>query len=328
MGLLGFIFYSFVYAQSKQAGMDSTFQAYMKKAGAEIRESGFADSLQKKYAEVFYNYYLKHPDSEAGNQALWATFTMWGNLGAGEQYDEATERFSYDSENWRIAIMAGHNVYYKDEEKSIEEFIGFVEELRNKLTHPVSKSQALLYLARHNNKEGNSQKTVELAREIIDINANEFYVEQALGFQHEAETLAIGVKAPGFEAATVEGQKISLSGLSGKVVILEFRATWCGPCKPEIPHLKSLQNRYSENELKIVGISLDYEKEKLEKYVEKEEMDWPQILQTKQYDDEISELYNVYVIPRSFIIGRDGIIIAKNLRGKDFENKVVEIMQE
>lgn len=316
------------FGQTRESITDSTFSAFMKSAGADLNEHNYADSLQIKYSEIFYDYYLDNPDSETGKLAIERAFIMWGNLGAYDRYKEVTENLSYDSAIWNIAMLTGHNVYYLAEGKSIEDYVNFVLQIKDKLTHPESKSQALFYLARYYNREGETDKMIEAAREIIEINASDFFVDKALGFQHEAEKLGIGSSAPDFNAQTIQDNTISLSEQKGKVVILEFWATWCGPCLPDIPHLKFLHSKYSEDELQIIGVSLDTNTEKLMNFIAKEEMHWPQIIQDNKYDDEITSKYNVYIIPRSFIIGRDGKIVAKNLREEELEKEIAKLVQQ
>ena len=316
------------FGQTQKSLTDSTFSAFMDSASVDLNEHNHADSLQHKYSEIFYDYYQNSPDSETGKMALERAFFMWGNLGAYDRYTEVTENLSYDSDIWNIAMLTGHNVYYLAEGKSIEDFVDFVQQIKDKLTHPESKSQALFYLARYYNREGETDKMIEAAREIIEINANDFFVNTALGFQLEAEKLGIGSPAPNFKAQTIQGQTLSLAEHKGKVVILEFWATWCGPCLPDIPHLKTLYSTYAEDELQIIGVSLDTDSEKLRSFIAKEEMHWPQIIQPNQYDDEITSKYNIYIIPRSFIIGRDGKIVAKNLRGEELEKEIAKFVQQ
>lgn len=315
-------------AQSITAKSDSAFKAYLNKAWDEVSESGFDDSLQTKYSSEFYTYYLQHPDTKLGSQALSSAFTMWGNIGAADKFDEAVAHLDYDSEMWQKIIVSGSNAYFKHEERTQEEYYNRLHELKDKLTHPESKSEVLLVLARKYNAKGETDKTIQLARELIEINASDFYVRQALGFQREAEHLGTGAEAPDFTAATIDGKELSLSDYRGNVVLLEFWATWCGPCLPEIPHLKNLHSTYSGQDFKIIGISLDRESTKLEAFIREENMGWSQIHQAKRWQDEIPRLYNVYMIPRSFLIDRDGTILTKDLKGEALEKKIAKLMNE
>lgn len=316
------------FGQSQQSSVDSTFSAYMDSASVDLRNHNYSDSLQTKYSDEFYHYFEQHPKSETGQGALWRAFLLWGNLGEAKKMDEAMAQLSYDSKIWRQIIVPISNGYHLSDQKTREDYIALLEKLQSILTDPESKSEVLFALARHYNSKSNSQKVIELAREMIEINANDFYVEKALGFQHEAESLGIGVQAPNFKAKTLLGNQISLADQKGKIVILEFWATWCGPCMPEIPHLKLLNSKYSEDEFQIIGVSLDTNSEKLEEFLKEKEMEWPQIIQPKQWDDEITTKYNVYVVPRSFIIGRDGKIVGKNMRGKELEKEVAKLIQQ
>lgn len=314
-------------AQSITALSDSAFKAYLNNAWEKVSESGLDQNLQAKYADEFYEYYLQHPDTELGSDALSSAVTMWGNIGAADEFDEAVAGLDYDSDIWQKVIASGSNAYFKHEERTLEAYRKWLHQLKGKLTHPESKSEVLLWLARHYNGEGETEKTIALARELIEINANNFYVQQALGFQQEAEHLGVSTQAPDFTASTIDGKEISLSDFRGNVVLLEFWATWCGPCLPEIPHLKKLHSTYSDQDLNIIGISLDRDSTKLEAFIQEKNMGWNQIYQSKRWEDEIPKMYNIYMIPRSFLIGRDGTILAKDLKGEALKNKIAELLE-
>jgi peroxiredoxin len=303
------------HAQSQQSSKDSTFSAYMDSASVDLRDHKYSDNLQKKYSDEFYQYFKQHPNTETGHEALWRAFLLWGNLGEAEKVDEAMSMIDRDSKTWSRIIVQINNAYYLSDNKTRQDYIEVLEKLKRDLTHPESKSAVLFALARHYNSKNNSQKVIGFAREMIEINANNYYVEKALGFQLEVESLGIGARAPDFKASTVQGNQISLSNQKGKIVILEFWATWCGPCMPE----KGVQ---------IIGVSLDTDSEKLTSFLNEREMNWPQILQPQEWDDEITQMYNVYVIPRSFIIGPDGKIVAKNIRGEELEKEIAKLVPQ
>lgn len=163
---------------------------------------------------------------------------------------------------------------------------------------------------------------------MINLDAVDVHVNQGLGYLREIASLNVGQEAPPFQAETIQGEKLSLADQEGKIVILEFWATWCGPCKPEIPHLKSIDETYPNEKVQVIGISLDKDLTKLGEFIAKEEMKWPQIIQPEEWNGVIAEKYNVSGIPRSYIIGPDGKILAKDVRGKDLEDKIAELVSE
>lgn len=315
-------------SQINEAKSDSAFKEYFENAWEKITDSNFSDSLQQKYADEFYAYYKQNPDAETGHHAIASAFMMWGNIGAADKFDNAVENLSYDSKIWTSAIVYGSNAYTRDENRTREEYYSWLEILKNKLTHPESKSEVILWLARYYHEKEDTDRVIKLARSLIDINASEFYVNQALGFQQEIENLTIGAKAPDFSTKTIRGKQISLSDFKDQIVLLEFWATWCGPCLPEIPHLKTIDSTYADRDFQLIGISLDSDTTKLNEFIQKEHIDWLQIQQPDQYDDQITNLYNVYVIPRSFIIGHKGTILAKDLRGIELEEEIEKLLEK
>ncbi len=120
---------------------------------------------------------------------------------------------------------------------------------------------------------------------------------------------ANGEKAPDFELSTLEGEVIKLSDYLGKIVIVDFWATWCGPCRMAVPELVELQNEYRDN-LVIIGISLDqsYTQHNLKPFIENYGINYPIVLGTL----EVVEAYgNIRGIPTSFIVDQNGEIVNK-----------------
>ena len=113
--------------------------------------------------------------------------------------------------------------------------------------------------------------------------------------------------------------------MKDKIIFLGFWATWCGPCIPEISHLKSIQSKYSEDKLQIIGRSLDTDLERLKQFIKSKEMRWPQIIQAEEWDDDIIKAYNVSGIPRTCIVGKEGKIVAKDLRDEELEEEIKKI---
>ncbi len=318
-----------ILGQSSTSEVDSTFENYMNNAWEEIREADFSDSLQNAYSENFYNYYKENPDSETGEKAFSQAFLMWGNTGKSEYLKEALQSLDNDSELWRSIINPMSNIYAKNQELDMSEYYNLIEYLSENLTEPKSRSEVLLkMLRRKSQQEDSKNEAVELARELVELDAHEFYVTQGLGFLHEFESLNIGQKAPDFQSQSISGDDISLDSLEGQFVILEFWATWCGPCLPEIPHLKDLYEKYKNSGFAIVGISLDRDKETLMNFIDEREMEWSQIYIENGWEGELPRLFNVSGIPRMYLLDPEGNIVGRDLRGEEMISKVESLIAE
>lgn len=136
---------------------------------------------------------------------------------------------------------------------------------------------------------------------------------------------AIGAKAPDFSAPTPEGGELALSDVKGKVVLIDFWAGWCRPCRAENPNLVKLYNEYHDKGFEILGVSLDRKAEEWKQAIADDGLVWKQISNV-QYFDKIAELYNVQAIPANFILDENGVILAKNLRGEELQNKIAELL--
>lgn len=221
------------------------------------------------------------------------------------------------------------NIFAKDEELSMSEYYDLLHYLSDNLEDQKSRSEVLLELLRWRSaQEDKKSEAVELARELVELDADEFYVNKGLGYLHEFESLNIGQKAPDFTAQTIDGQEISSTDLEGQIVILEFWATWCGPCLPEIPHLKYLYEKYQDNGFTVVGISLDRDKETLVNFIDENEIQWPQVYVEDGWESDLPRKYNVTGIPNMYLLDADGKIIEKNIRGEEMVSTIDNLINE
>lgn len=124
----------------------------------------------------------------------------------------------------------------------------------------------------------------------------------------------------------LDGREVDLAKMKNKVVLVDFWATWCGPCKAEMPNVIATYGKYKEKGFEIVGISLDEDKAEVEKYVGEQKMTWPQYFDGKGWENKIAREYGISSIPATFLIGKDGKIIASNLRGEDLEKAVSDAL--
>lgn len=300
-----------------QSEVDSAYIDYVNNSWDEIRETEDDDHIQTKYASEFYEYYLDHQNTEAGKKAIKSALLMWGNTGNADMMDKAITTIAFDSEIWSRVPNSLGNAYARDSSRTHQEALDKLESLADKVTNPDGKSSILTTLVRvYKRNPDTHQKTLKYAQELVNINENEWYVDIGLGAIYELESLGVGQVAPEFTAATYKGDEFNLADHDGKYIILDFWATWCGPCMPEVPIIKSLRETYAEKDLTIVSIALEDKSEKFDKFLMENGMTWPQIIQEKQWQDEIPTLYNIGGIPQKYIIGPEGNIVAKNLRGE------------
>lgn len=139
----------------------------------------------------------------------------------------------------------------------------------------------------------------------------------------------IGDAAPGFEAPTLDGGKITLDDFRGKFVLLDFWATWCGPCIAETPNLKDTFEAFGEGgKFAMIGLSLDDNAEAPRKYVEENALGWIQVFLGSFSETEVPSDYGVFAIPSIWLIGPDGKVVAKNLRGAGIKQAIAEALGE
>lgn len=134
------------------------------------------------------------------------------------------------------------------------------------------------------------------------------------------ERLAAGKPAPDFTLPTLDGKSFTLSQMKGKIKIVDFWASWCGPCRLNNPSLKKLYAKYQSKGLEMVSVSLDDNRKRWNDAVIKDGLPWVQVSSLKGWKDEIVRTYNVTAIPAIFILDEDNRIIARDIRGEALEN--------
>jgi peroxiredoxin len=158
-------------------------------------------------------------------------------------------------------------------------------------------------------------------------------VKESPGAKKFAETLpklksvAIGATAPEFAEADSTGKIVSITSFRGKYVLIDFWASWCGPCRAENPNVVEAYNRYKNQKFTIVGVSLDQPtgRAKWLAAIKKDGLDWTQLSDLKFWNSQTAGLYGVRAIPQNFLLDPNGKIIAKNLRGDDLNDKLAEL---
>jgi len=134
--------------------------------------------------------------------------------------------------------------------------------------------------------------------------------------------LRVGVEFPDFQVKDIDGKPLSVSQFKNKIVLVDFWASWCGPCEGEMPHVVSAYEKYHSQGFEIIGISLDNNRDSFLKFMKKYGMTWPQYFDGKGWQNDLASQYAVNSIPATFLLGPEGKIIAKNLRGAALEDAV------
>ncbi|WP_448701459.1 redoxin domain-containing protein [Mucilaginibacter sp. AW1-3] len=144
-----------------------------------------------------------------------------------------------------------------------------------------------------------------------------------------AKTTAIGSIAPDFTQADTSGKPVTLSSLRGKYVLIDFWASWCGPCRQENPNVVRVYNQYKAKNFTVLGVSLDREDGKAAwlKAIKDDGLTWTQVSDLKYWANQAGVLYKVNSIPQNYLLDPTGKIIAKNLRGADLEAKLAEVLK-
>jgi peroxiredoxin len=139
--------------------------------------------------------------------------------------------------------------------------------------------------------------------------------------------LKIGAAAPVFTQVNPAGKAVSLASYKGKIVLVDFWASWCSPCRQEIPNLLSQYKMYKDKGFEILSVSLDSSRDKWLKAVQQEGMGWAQVSDLNGSSNSVARLYGVSAIPATFLVDRDGKLISTNLRGEDLNKKLAELFK-
>lgn len=186
-----------------------------------------------------------------------------------------------------------------------------------------------MMLAQFAQQEG-KMDSVKLVKEVFDGRAKEnpssSYAQVSQALQSMLNKPSIG-SSPEFSGTTVEGTSISLDDYKGKVVLLDFWATWCPPCIESLPELKQVYQKYHKEGFEIIGISLDRSIEPLTEFIDEENLDWVHVFD----DDQASSLadqFSVTSIPSLFLLDQDGKIVALDPRGEgELEAEVAKLLK-
>ncbi|PJR04571.1 TlpA disulfide reductase family protein [Avrilella dinanensis] len=242
--------------------------------------------------------------------------------------EEKIKRFEEENnEKMMQARMSGDETVMNELR---EEYMKIADELgevsKNFVKNNKNFASLMMLSQLHQNKQITDEELIEIYNGMDDSLKATKVGKDIQELVNNAAKLAIGQPAPDFSAPTPEGTEESLKENLGKVTVIDFWAAWCGPCRKENPNVVRIYEKYKDQGLSIIGVSLDRDKDAWLKAIADDGLTWTQISNLAYFSDPIAKEYNINAIPATFILDADGNIAAKDLRGQELEDKIAELL--
>ncbi len=192
--------------------------------------------------------------------------------------------------------------------QALQEYEDGIRQLMKEYPNRREVYQMLLGLA----SKSSMDKSRSLAEDIVAGQAPEEIKRQAKAMLKRMDMVG---RKPAIKFTAIDGREVDMEKLMGKVVLIDFWATWCGPCVAELPNVKEVYDKFHSKGFEIVGISLDKDKDALTQFIAKEKMAWPQYFDGKGWENAISQEFGINSIPAMWLVDKSGQI--RDLNGRD-----------
>jgi thiol-disulfide isomerase/thioredoxin len=302
---------------SDQDAHDNEFQRVFTEARVDLRNHRYDEAIKE---------FRRAAELKKGQCAECYSFTAQTYFQMGKFKDAAAaqrQALALKPENEAEAVnQLGVFLYKQDDSKALAESVEVFQ-------HAIDLGKGQVPIAYFNLghallKQGKEQEGIKALKSYLEADPETDRASQVRALIANPRLVGVNL-APGFSVKSVSGDEISLEGLKGKVVLLDFWATWCGPCRQEMPAVKGIWKKYKDNQFVIIGISQDRDRGALDRYLKEEGITWPQILDGQ---GRISRTYGVRGIPHTVLIDQEGAVRAVGLRGGSLSSKIGELIKK
>lgn len=246
------------------------------------------------------------------------------------------EKFPNDARRWKVRLFEGMTAKMResigvptkgDMKSALDEIVKSTD------ADPETKSEAsaIIVLSSAEGTEGgevSSEEWTKLAEAHLKAFPDSKRNKMIQAKMDSMKTLAdLKSKPLEIKFTAVDGSEVDLSKMTGKVVLIDFWATWCGPCVAEVPNVVKTYEKLHAKGFEIIGISLDQDKSKLESFTKEKNMAWAQYFDGKGWQNEISTRYGINSIPAMWLVNKKGMVVSTNARAK-LEETVEKLLAE
>jgi peroxiredoxin len=223
---------------------------------------------------------------------------------------------------------------FADELKQFDDLVQKHKEATPDELAQVLDRKAMLYQRVFKDDKKHQEILVQIAKDFPGSKQAKAAQEEAEMRKQQAEaekiqaTLVKGNKFPEFEVKDLQGNPLSIANYKGKVVLLDFWATWCGPCVGELPNVLKTYEKHHNEGFEIIGISLDGEQKRLESFIADRRIPWRQYFDGKGWGNKLAVKYGVVSIPQTYLLDGTGTIIGRDLRGEQLEEAVAGAVKQ